>query len=172
MILCNKSVCGLEFPCLLSSWIIFKANWPNVLSLLCSVLQASKGAPVEATAIVHLPAALKRAAKNTSKVVCTFFNNNHIFQVSLCFQSEKSCQHDLTHLPVCLFNALFLLIGLWTAWYICSSMLNTVWVFVLLCSRRVTKRLRFSMMWWKSQWRTRLSLIYLTQSGLPFTMMP
>ncbi|XP_019935143.1 adhesion G-protein coupled receptor G1 isoform X2 [Paralichthys olivaceus] len=40
----------------------------------------TKGVFEESTAIVHLPPALKQAAKTTTKVVCTFFRNNTQFQ--------------------------------------------------------------------------------------------
>ncbi|XP_060924310.1 adhesion G-protein coupled receptor G1 isoform X2 [Limanda limanda] len=41
----------------------------------------TKGVFQEPTATVHLPSALKQAAKMTTKVVCTFFRNNTEFQV-------------------------------------------------------------------------------------------
>ncbi|XP_047437444.1 adhesion G-protein coupled receptor G1 [Mugil cephalus] len=41
---------------------------------------AIPGEPSESTTTVYLPLALKEAAKNTSKVVCTFFRNNSLFQ--------------------------------------------------------------------------------------------
>ncbi|XP_062245895.1 adhesion G-protein coupled receptor G1 [Platichthys flesus] len=41
----------------------------------------TKGVFQEPTATVHLPTALKQAAKMTTKVVCTFFRNNTEFQV-------------------------------------------------------------------------------------------
>nr|XP_040020390.1 adhesion G-protein coupled receptor G1 isoform X1 [Gasterosteus aculeatus aculeatus] len=41
---------------------------------------ATKGVPAESSTTVHLPPALKTAATKTSKVVCTFFNNNSLFQ--------------------------------------------------------------------------------------------
>ncbi|XP_042358322.1 adhesion G-protein coupled receptor G5-like [Plectropomus leopardus] len=40
----------------------------------------TKSASAESTCTVYLPAALKQAAKNSSKVVCTFFKNNSLFQ--------------------------------------------------------------------------------------------
>ncbi|XP_033485990.1 adhesion G-protein coupled receptor G1 isoform X1 [Epinephelus lanceolatus] len=41
---------------------------------------APKGVSVKTTTTVCLPPALKKAAKKTSKVVCTFFQNNSLFQ--------------------------------------------------------------------------------------------
>ncbi|XP_047187488.1 adhesion G-protein coupled receptor G5 isoform X1 [Scophthalmus maximus] len=40
----------------------------------------SPGSIFESTATVHLPPLLKQAAKKSSKVVCTFFRNNSLFQ--------------------------------------------------------------------------------------------
>ncbi|XP_062273892.1 adhesion G-protein coupled receptor G5-like [Scomber scombrus] len=39
-----------------------------------------KGVPPESATTVYLPPSLKQAAKNHSKVVCTFFKNNSLFQ--------------------------------------------------------------------------------------------
>ncbi|XP_062273683.1 adhesion G-protein coupled receptor G1-like [Scomber scombrus] len=39
-----------------------------------------KGVPPESATAVYLPPSLKQAAKNHSKVVCTFFKNNSLFQ--------------------------------------------------------------------------------------------
>ncbi|KAJ4946820.1 hypothetical protein JOQ06_008864 [Pogonophryne albipinna] len=40
----------------------------------------SKGESAESATTVHLPPALKEAAKKSNKVVCTFFQNNSLFQ--------------------------------------------------------------------------------------------
>ncbi|XP_039993157.1 adhesion G-protein coupled receptor G1 [Xiphias gladius] len=44
---------------------------------------ATKGISEKSPTSVHLPPALRQAAKNTSKVVCTFFRNNSLFQDGL-----------------------------------------------------------------------------------------
>ncbi|XP_070691253.1 adhesion G-protein coupled receptor G1 [Pempheris klunzingeri] len=44
---------------------------------------AIKDVSAESTTTVHIPPALKQAAKNTSTVVCTFFKNNSLFQDGL-----------------------------------------------------------------------------------------
>lgn len=54
----------------------------NVLCI-CSVSQAPERVSAESTINVHIPPALKQAAKKTSKVLCTFFKNNSLFQVQL-----------------------------------------------------------------------------------------
>ncbi|XP_040892296.1 adhesion G protein-coupled receptor G3-like [Toxotes jaculatrix] len=41
---------------------------------------ATKGVSEKSTTTVYLPPALEQAAKNTSKVVCTFFKSNSLFQ--------------------------------------------------------------------------------------------
>lgn len=41
---------------------------------------ATEGESAESTVTVQIPTALKQAAKSTSKVVCTFFKNNSLFQ--------------------------------------------------------------------------------------------
>ncbi|XP_029318361.1 adhesion G-protein coupled receptor G5-like [Cottoperca gobio] len=66
----------IEHPCARSIEVEMKEDFRgyNVTS------PATKGVSAESTTTVHLPPALKQAAKKTSKVVCTFFQNNSLFQ--------------------------------------------------------------------------------------------
>lgn len=50
---------------------------------MCSLFQAIAGRPVKSNITVHLPAALKQAAKNVNNVACTFFKNISLLQVRL-----------------------------------------------------------------------------------------
>ncbi|XP_053194309.1 adhesion G-protein coupled receptor G1-like [Scomber japonicus] len=50
----------------------------NTCKTLCPSVM--KGVPPESATSVYLPPSLKQAAKNHSKVVCTFFKNNSLFQ--------------------------------------------------------------------------------------------
>ncbi|XP_068566807.1 adhesion G-protein coupled receptor G5-like isoform X2 [Cebidichthys violaceus] len=73
----NSSAVGnMEHPCARSFEVDMKEDFRgyNVTA------PAAKGAPAESRTTVHLPPALKRAAKKSSKVVCTFFRNNSLFQ--------------------------------------------------------------------------------------------
>ncbi|XP_026233759.1 adhesion G-protein coupled receptor G5-like [Anabas testudineus] len=65
-----------EHICARKSEVEMKADFTgyNVISPF------TEGNSVKATAIVHLPPALKQAAKKTNKVVCTFFNSNYLFE--------------------------------------------------------------------------------------------
>ncbi|XP_026150069.1 adhesion G-protein coupled receptor G5-like isoform X2 [Mastacembelus armatus] len=67
---------NIQYPCARSTEVEMKADFRgyNIKS------PVTKGVSAEPTAIVHLPRALKQAAKNTSKVVVTFFTNNVLFQ--------------------------------------------------------------------------------------------
>ncbi|XP_042273108.1 adhesion G-protein coupled receptor G1 isoform X2 [Thunnus maccoyii] len=63
-------------PCARSSEVEMKEDFRgyNITS------PVMKDAPPESVTSVHLPPALKQAAKNNKKVVCTFFKNNSLFQ--------------------------------------------------------------------------------------------
>ncbi|KAM9861004.1 adhesion G-protein coupled receptor G1 [Aulostomus maculatus] len=67
---------NVEHPCAFTSEVEMKEDFrgSNITA------PALKGSPPESTTSVHLPPALKLAAKNNSKVVCTFFKNNSLFQ--------------------------------------------------------------------------------------------
>ncbi|TNN77128.1 Adhesion G-protein coupled receptor G5 [Liparis tanakae] len=73
----SPDVGNTEHPCARSSEVDMKEDFRgyNVTA------PASKGGPAESsTTTVHLPRALKQAAKKNSRVVCTFFKNNFLFQ--------------------------------------------------------------------------------------------
>ncbi|XP_029354892.1 adhesion G-protein coupled receptor G5-like [Echeneis naucrates] len=57
----------------------------------------TKGASEEPSATVHLPPALKQAAKGTSKAICTFFKNNFPFQED---QKEVWILNDVVEITV------------------------------------------------------------------------
>ncbi|XP_042340256.1 adhesion G-protein coupled receptor G5-like [Plectropomus leopardus] len=66
----------IQHPCARSYEVEMKKDFrgENVIS------PATRGVSAESNTTVFLPPALKKAAKNTSKVVCTFFKNNSLFQ--------------------------------------------------------------------------------------------
>ncbi|TMS12785.1 Adhesion G-protein coupled receptor G6 [Larimichthys crocea] len=70
---------GYVKPCARSSEVVMKKDFRgfNVTS------PAAKGEPAEPLITVHIPPALKQAAKNTSKVAFSFFKNNSLFQDGL-----------------------------------------------------------------------------------------
>ncbi|XP_076011838.1 adhesion G-protein coupled receptor G1-like [Genypterus blacodes] len=72
----SQAVGNVELPCARSSVVEMKDGFQgyNV------TLPAHDGAPPESVPSVHLPGALKIAAKTNSKVVCTFFRNTTLFQ--------------------------------------------------------------------------------------------
>ncbi|XP_059207525.1 adhesion G-protein coupled receptor G5-like isoform X2 [Centropristis striata] len=72
----NVAAGNIEHPCARSSVVEMEKDFrgANVTS------PVTKGISAESTATVHLPSALKEAAKNTTKVVCTFYKNNSLFQ--------------------------------------------------------------------------------------------
>ncbi|KAF3833139.1 hypothetical protein F7725_026804 [Dissostichus mawsoni] len=55
------------------------AGW-NIEHPCARSSEFSKGESAESATTVHLPPALKEAAKKSNKVVCTFFQNNSLFQ--------------------------------------------------------------------------------------------
>ncbi|TKS69701.1 G-protein coupled receptor G6 [Collichthys lucidus] len=69
----------VKHPCARSSEVVMKKDFRgfNVTS------PAAKGEPAEPLITVHIPPALKQAAKNTSKVAFSFFKNNSLFQDGL-----------------------------------------------------------------------------------------
>ncbi|XP_029701880.1 adhesion G-protein coupled receptor G5-like [Takifugu rubripes] len=66
----------LDHPCARSSEVLMKEDFKgrNVTSPL------TQDASAEPAITVQIPPVLKEAAKNTDKVVCTFFQNNSLFQ--------------------------------------------------------------------------------------------
>ncbi|KAL6112691.1 uncharacterized protein ACO6RY_11142 [Pungitius sinensis] len=72
----DPAVGNVQHPCAHSSEVDMKEGFRgrNVTA------PATKGRPAESSTTVHLPPALKTAAKKTSKVVCTFFNKISLFQ--------------------------------------------------------------------------------------------
>ncbi|XP_070764948.1 adhesion G-protein coupled receptor G1 [Enoplosus armatus] len=72
----SQAVGSVEHPCAPSSEVDMTKNFRghNVTS------PAAKDASAESTTTIYIPPALKLAAKKTSKVVCTFFTNNSLFQ--------------------------------------------------------------------------------------------
>ncbi|XP_027137161.1 adhesion G-protein coupled receptor G5-like [Larimichthys crocea] len=69
----------VKHPCARSSEVVMKKDFRgfNVTS------PAAKGEPADPLITVHIPSALKQAAKNTSKVAFSFFKNNSLFQDGL-----------------------------------------------------------------------------------------
>lgn len=55
--------------------------------------QLKQESAAEPAIIVQIPPDLKRAAKNTNKVVCTFFQNNSLFQVFAPFSPTHTHTH-------------------------------------------------------------------------------
>ncbi|XP_031702201.1 adhesion G-protein coupled receptor G5-like [Anarrhichthys ocellatus] len=72
----SSAVGNMEHPCARSSQVDMKEDFRgyNITA------PATKGVPAESSTTVHLPRALKQAAKKSSEVVCTFFKNNFLFQ--------------------------------------------------------------------------------------------
>ncbi|KAI4830862.1 hypothetical protein KUCAC02_002466 [Chaenocephalus aceratus] len=73
-----KSFVGwnIEHPCARSSEVEMTEDFSGVYV----TSPFSKGESAESATTVHLPPALKEAAKKSNKVVCTFFQNNSLFQ--------------------------------------------------------------------------------------------
>ncbi|XP_005726373.2 adhesion G-protein coupled receptor G1 [Pundamilia nyererei] len=66
-------------------------------SYMCCLFQAIAGRPVKSNITVHLPAALKQAAKNVNNVACTFFKN-----ISLLQEAHKTAKpiNDVVEITV------------------------------------------------------------------------
>ncbi|KAM8895383.1 adhesion G-protein coupled receptor G5-like [Spinachia spinachia] len=67
---------NVEHPCAHSSEVDMKEGFRGRDITAPAII----GGPRESRTTVHLPPALKTAAKKTSNVVCTFFNKNSLFQ--------------------------------------------------------------------------------------------
>ncbi|XP_061876780.1 adhesion G-protein coupled receptor G1 isoform X2 [Entelurus aequoreus] len=82
-----------EPPCALSSQVEMKDDFDGVNIRSPHV----DGVAPESATFIHLPPALKRAAGNSSKVVCTFFKNNSVFQEGL---KEARILNDVVEISI------------------------------------------------------------------------
>ncbi|XP_044055056.1 adhesion G-protein coupled receptor G1 isoform X2 [Siniperca chuatsi] len=89
----SQPVGNVEYPCARSSEVDMKEDFRgyNVTP------PATKGVSAESSTTVYIPPALKQAAKKTSKVVCTFFKNNSLFQEG---HKEARILHDVVGITV------------------------------------------------------------------------
>ncbi|XP_068455523.1 adhesion G-protein coupled receptor G1 isoform X2 [Clinocottus analis] len=73
----SSDVSNMEHPCARRSEVDMKEDFRGY-NVTAPVTKGTTS--TTSTTTVHLPLALKRAAKKTNRVVCTFFKNNSLFQ--------------------------------------------------------------------------------------------